>query len=88
VLGEKILGSAITAANTGAAAATISLEAASTTAFAEGQVMVVLWIQNMDTADALASLILEQLHLIADDLDNRQSVTALIDDSQALGFAT
>lgn len=56
-LGAKVAGSAVTAANTGAADATISIEAASTTAFAEGQVMVVIGIQNMDTADAFASLV-------------------------------
>lgn len=55
-LGAKVAGSAVTAANTGAADATISIEAASTTAFAEGSVMVVIGIQNMDTADAFASL--------------------------------
>lgn len=55
-LGVEVAGSAITAANTGAAGATLSLEASSTTAFSEGQVVVVAWIQNMDTADAFASL--------------------------------
>lgn len=55
-LGAKVAGTAVTAANTGAAAATISIEASSTTAFAEGEVMVVISIQNMDIADAFASL--------------------------------
>lgn len=50
-LGAVVAGSAVTAANTGAADATISIEAASTTAFAEGQVVVLIRIQNMDVAD-------------------------------------
>lgn len=85
-LGVKVAGSAVTAANTGAADAVISIEAASTTAFAEGQVMVVIGIQNMDTADAFASLVDEQAKAAADDLDNRKTITAIIDDLQALGL--
>ncbi len=65
-LGAKVAGSAVTAANTGAANATISIEAASTTAFSEGGVMVVIGIQNMDTADAFASLVDEQAKAAAD----------------------
>jgi hypothetical protein len=56
-LGAKVAGSAVTAANSGAAADVISVEASSTTAFVEGEVMLVLTIQNMDLADAIASLI-------------------------------
>jgi hypothetical protein len=55
-LGAVVAGTAITAANTGAADATLSIEAASTTAFAEGAGVLLVTIQNMDTADAIASL--------------------------------
>lgn len=55
-LGAVTACTAITAANTGSAAATISLEASSVTAFAEGRFSVGILIQNMDTADAIASL--------------------------------
>jgi hypothetical protein len=54
--GAVVAGTAITALNTGSAAATISLVAASTTTFVEGKGSVVLTVQNMDTADAVASL--------------------------------
>ena len=55
-LGALVAGTAITAANTGSAADTISIESANTTAFVEGNGYVLLRIQNMDTADAAASL--------------------------------
>jgi len=55
-IGAVVAGSAITAANTGSAAATISIEAASTTTFIEGGGYILLKIQNMDTADAFASI--------------------------------
>lgn len=55
-LGAVVAGSAITAANTGSASDTISVEAASVTAFAEGAVALLIKIQNMDTADAFATL--------------------------------
>lgn len=55
-LGALVAGSAITAANTGSATDTISVEAASVTAFAEGSGYLLLNIQNMDTADAVASM--------------------------------
>jgi hypothetical protein len=74
-LGAKIAGTAVTAANTGAAAATISIEAASTTAHAEGQVMVVIAIQNMDDADGITAL-------LAEIATNRQLINAIIDDLQ------
>ena len=56
-LGARVAGSAITAANTGSASDTISIEAASVTAFAEGEVIFLIRIQNMDTADAIAGLV-------------------------------
>jgi len=52
--GELTAGTAVTAANTGSAAATISVEAASTTAFVEGSGVLLIKIQNMDTADNAA----------------------------------
>lgn len=54
--GAAVAGSAITAANTGSASDTISIEAASTTAFVEGSGWLLINIQNMDVADAFASL--------------------------------
>jgi hypothetical protein len=54
-LGNVVAGTAITAANTGSASDTISIEASSVTAFVEGESMLLLKIQNMDTADAHAS---------------------------------
>lgn len=53
-LGEKTAGSAVTAANTGSASDTISVEAASTTAFAEGSGTLLIRIQNMDVQDNAA----------------------------------
>lgn len=55
-LGAAIAGTAVTAANTGTAADTLSVEAASVTAFAEGEVVLLVCVQNMDTAGAVASL--------------------------------
>jgi hypothetical protein len=56
-LGAVVAGAAVTALNTGSASATISIEASSTTAFVEGTGYLLLTIQNMDTADAIASII-------------------------------
>lgn len=55
-LGAVVAGSSITAANTGSATDTISIEAASTTTFIEGDGTMVITIQNMDTVDAIASI--------------------------------
>lgn len=87
-LGALVAGSAITAANTGSSSDTISIEAASVTAFVEGEVILLIKIQNMDIADAIAGLVTYANAMIADDLDNRQSVNAIIDDLQAAGGAT
>jgi hypothetical protein len=54
-LGAVVAGASVTAANTGTSADTISIEAASVAAFAEGEGVLLLMIQNMDTADAHAS---------------------------------
>lgn len=87
-LGATQAGTAITAANTGAANATISIEATGVTAFTEGAFWLIVKIQNMDTADAIASLIAEHTKIVADDLDNRKAITAIIDDLQAQGWAS
>ena len=42
----------------------------------------------MDTADALASLIAEATKMVADDLDNRKTINAVIDDLQATNIAS
>jgi hypothetical protein len=48
-LGAKIVGSSITAGSTGSANALLSVEASGVTAFAEGQVILEIWIQNIDS---------------------------------------
>lgn len=53
-LGAKIAGTAVTANNTGIAGAAISIEAASTTAHAEGQIVVVIVVTNTDELSDLA----------------------------------
>lgn len=54
--GAAVAGTAVTAANTGTDTDTISVEAASVTAFVEGDGWLLVKIQNMDTADTEASL--------------------------------
>ena len=85
-LGALVAGAAITAANTGSATATLSVEAASVTAFVEGQGVLLLKIQNMDTADAVASLSDQATKQKADVLDAKQLANSLIDDLQELGL--
>lgn len=48
-LGVKVAGSAVTAGNVGAASDTLSVEAASVTAFAEGAGVLQIMVQNLDT---------------------------------------
>lgn len=48
-LGNRIAGAAITGNNTGAAGADISIEASSITAFVEGAIVGLIWIQNLDS---------------------------------------
>lgn len=55
--GKLVAGAAITSANTGSASAAISVVGASTTAFGEGSVTLIVTIQNMDIADAFTALI-------------------------------
>jgi len=54
-LGASIAGSAVTANNVGTAAQSFSVEASSVTAFAEGSIVLLIRIQNMDTANAAAT---------------------------------
>lgn len=53
---EQPSSAAVTAANTGTAAQAITITASSVTAFAEGGFMLNIQMQNMDTANAIASL--------------------------------
>lgn len=55
-IGAVIAGTAITANNTGAAGDKLSIKASSTTAFSEGEGVLRITIQNLDTANAIASL--------------------------------
>lgn len=55
-LGAAIAGSAVTGNNTGTAAQSISIEAANVTAFAEGSVVLLIKIRNMDDVNAYNSL--------------------------------
>lgn len=55
-IGAAQAGSAVTAANTGSATDSFSIEASSVTAFTEGSFWLLISIQNMDTANAVASL--------------------------------
>lgn len=54
--GAVVAATAVTAANTGAATDTISITGSAVTAFVEGGGWIFLKIQNMDTANAVASL--------------------------------
>lgn len=90
-----------TGANTGSASDTVSVIAGTVAAFSEGSGAFMIEIQNMDVADAFKAITVEHAALlvdiasartqvtalVADDLDNRRSITALIDDLQALGLA-
>ena len=73
-LGAIVAASAITALNTGSATDTISIEAATTTTFIEGNGTLLLTIQNMDVADAIASLAAKGTLGIADDADLRSKL--------------
>lgn len=76
-VGTVTAGTAVEGANTGAANATFSIEIASGgTAFTAGSVMFLVLIQNMDTADAIASL-------AANLLDLKQLMNSVIDDLQS-----
>lgn len=81
--GAKVAGTAVSAGNTGAANGTISLTASAVTAFVEGAGTFVVRLQNMDTADAIASLIDQVTKAAADCLDTATFVNAVADDLQA-----
>lgn len=55
--GVAVAGSAVTAANTGTAAQAFSIEVSGVTAFVEGDGWILVKIQNMDSADAFASIL-------------------------------
>jgi hypothetical protein len=77
-LGAVVAGAAITAANTGSASDTISVVAASTTQFVEGDGYLLVKIQNMDTADAIASITDDYGKLLTDVGLIRTAVNAVI----------
>ena len=54
--GTTVTGSTITAGNTGTSAQTLALVASTVTAFSEGSGWIILRVQNMDSANATASL--------------------------------
>lgn len=58
--GVKVAGTAVTAANSFSATDTISIEAASTTTFVEGNGWLVITMTNMEEANAFASLAAKQ----------------------------
>lgn len=65
-IGERTAGTAVSGANTGAADATLSLEVAgSGTAFTAGSGYFVVWIKNMDIADAFAVLAAENAAVLS-----------------------
>lgn len=55
-IGAIIAGTAVSGNNTGTASDTISVESSAVTAFSEGAGYILVKIQNMDTADAVASV--------------------------------
>lgn len=65
--GVKVQNAGALAANTGSATDVITVKAASTTAFSEGKGVLVICIQNMDDADAFATLTAQQAKSIVDD---------------------
>jgi hypothetical protein len=79
--GELTAGTAVSGANTGAANATFSIELATGgTAFTAGSGSFIVKIQNMDTADALAGI-------LANNITQAGLINALVDDIQAIGLA-
>lgn len=57
-IGKRTAGTAVSGANTGAADATLSLEVAeSGTAFTAGSGYFVVWVKNMDVADAMTAML-------------------------------
>jgi hypothetical protein len=72
--GERTAGTAISGANTGTASDAISIETAgSGTAFSAGSGYFVVKVQNMDTADAVASLAAKVNTLRTDNIVQNQN---------------
>lgn len=87
-VGRVIAGTAVSGANTGTSSDTISIEvAASGTTHDAGAGMFIIRIQNMDTADAIASLAAQTDALLVDLTDAKQMINANTDDLQAAGLA-
>ena len=59
-VGQPVAGTAVTGAQTGSAIATLTVRAERVTAFQEGSGWLLIKVQNMDTADAIASLAAKQ----------------------------
>lgn len=78
--GAAVAGAAVTAANTGSATDTFSVEASGTTAFAEGTGWLLVSVQNMDDADAFATVLSDILAL-------KKVGNSTIDAMQTLGIA-
>lgn len=79
-LGKKTDGTTVTGANTGSATDTFSVEvAAGGTVFTAGNGILLIQIQNMDIADAIASL-------ASSLLDLKQFSNSIVDDLQAEGW--
>ena len=72
-VGIKVANAGALALNTGAATDTLTVKAASTTAFAEGKGVLLVHIQNMDTADAVASIAAKVNLLRTDNLVQNQN---------------
>jgi len=84
--GVVLAGTSVTAANTGTSSDTITITGSST-AFVEGDGWIILTIQNMDTADAVAGL-LTQVNAAAQDILLRtQNINAIVDAAQLQGIA-
>jgi hypothetical protein len=72
-VGKVIVGETVTAANTGSASDTLTVRSANTTAYAEGKVELLIRIQNMDLADALAGIAAQHNLLRADSIVQNQN---------------
>ena len=84
--GHAVAGAAVTGHNTGTATDAFSIEASSTTAFIEGQGVLLITIQNMDGADAIASLAAQCNAGRVDSLDTASLVNTIVDDLQTLAL--
>ena len=73
-IGELTSGTSITAANTGSASDDFSIEKATSVVFTAGEGSFVVTIQNMDTADAIASIAAKSVLGIADDANLRSKL--------------